>query len=189
MHSKITMPFLFLFFFAALLLSCGDSGPNTAKAPIVQARQQIKEQRTSPLTYVRGKVSDATVSVQYGAPSVKGRRIWGDLVPYGEVWRMGANEATWIELDKGLRLAGKVLPAGKYGLLCIPGPSVWTLILNREWDQWGAYYYSESADVVRIEIPVMAEEVFSEVMYFGVEGGQLRFGWAGLAWAVPMEPV
>jgi hypothetical protein len=61
--------------------------------------------------------------------------------------------------------------------------------LNREWDQWGAYYYSESADVVRIEIPVMAEEVFSEVMYFGVEGGQLRFGWAGLAWAVPMEPV
>lgn len=181
------MHWLLLFALGIMMFSCGDSVPSTARAPIVLSRQQIKEQRTSPLTFVQGKIGEATLSVQYGAPSVKGRRIWGDLVPYGEVWRLGANEATWIKLDKTIYFNARPLPAGRYGMFCIPGDSVWTLIINKEWDQWGAYYYSESADVMRIDVPVFSEKSFSEVMQFGVEDGLLRFRWAGVEWTLSLE--
>lgn len=182
------MPCLFLLTIACCLLAC-DQAPSTARAPIIQSRLQIKEQRTSPLTFVSGTVAGARISIQYGAPSVKGRSIWGDLVPFGEVWRLGANEATWIETEKTFRVAGKTLKPGKYGLFCVPNDSAWTLIVNREWDQWGAYFYSESADVLRIEVPVKSEDIFSEVLRFGIANGELCFNWAGIAWALPFEPM
>ena len=175
--SKIICSGLFLFTCMAMLPGCFDSGPTTARATIIKSRQQIKEQRTSPLTVFRCSVSKASLVLQFGAPSVKGRRIWGELVPYGEVWRMGANEASWLDTDKAIRLAGKYLAAGRYGLFAIPGDSVWTVIVNREWDQWGAYYYSDAADVFRVEVPIREELAFSEVMQLNVENGQLCFRW------------
>jgi len=168
-------------------MGCAEPSPSTARAKVIESRQQIKEQRTSPLTVFRVTVSKANLVLQYGAPSVKGRAIWGELVPYGEVWRMGANEATWLETDRPIRLAGKYLPAGRYGLFGIPSDSVWTIIVNREWDQWGAYYYSDAADVFRVEVSIRQESGFSEVMQMNVENGQLCFRWAGLEWALPIE--
>jgi hypothetical protein len=182
------MPSLFMVLMALCISACGDA-PVTARAPVVTSRLQIKEQRTSPLTYVSSTIAGARFSVQYGAPSVKGRSIWGELVPFGEVWRLGANEATWVETDKALRMGGKILEAGRYGLFCVPNDSVWTLIVNREWDQWGAYFYSETTDVFRIEVAVRPESSFSEVMRFGIESDELRFNWAGVAWSLPLSPV
>lgn len=180
----LLFPLLFL-----LMHGCGNSGPTTARAPIVQTQQQIKEQRTSPLTYVTGLVSGVNVSVQYGAPSVKGRGIWGELVPYDEVWRTGANEATWIETERPVSIAGKRLPAGRFGLFTVPGPTDWTVIINSDWDQWGAYYYSASNDVLRTTVPVVELTEVHEVMQFSVESSGIVFRWAGIQWTLPVQPV
>jgi hypothetical protein len=187
--SKITMPILLFPLIFLLICGCGNSGPTTARAPIIQTQQQIKEQRTSPLTFVTGVVSGVKISIQYGAPSVKGRSIWGDLVPYDEVWRTGANEATWIETERPMVIAGKRIPAGRFGLFTIPGASEWTVIINTDWDQWGAYYYSASNDLLRTTVPVLESTEDHEVMQFSIESAGIVFRWAGIEWTLPIQSV
>src|SRR6476619_4117074 len=94
-------------------------------------------QRQSPKMTATGKIGEANVTITYGSPSVKGRKIWGGLVPYDKVWRAGANEATQIETDKDLIVEGKKLPAGKYSLYTIPGEKEWQVIINVQTGQWG----------------------------------------------------
>ena len=88
--------------------------------------------------------------------------IWGDLVPYGKVWRTGANEATTFETDKDIMIKEQKLPAGKYALFTIPGETEWTWIFNSVWDQWGAYKYDESKDVLRVKSTPESSSVFHE---------------------------
>jgi hypothetical protein len=83
--------------------------------------QGDKSSRPSPPATATGKVGGANITINYSSPSVKGRKIWGDLVPYGKVWRAGANEATTFETDKAITVEGKNLPAGKYSLFALPG--------------------------------------------------------------------
>ena len=83
-------------------------------------KPQTPKPRVSPPAFVTGKINDATITIHYSSPSVKGRKIWGGLVPYDTVWRAGANEATTFETDKDIKAAGKLLPAGKYGFFLIP---------------------------------------------------------------------
>ena len=78
--------------------------------------QQDKSKRASPPMTATGTIDDATITINYSAPSVKGRKVWGELVPYGQVWRTGANEATIFETDHAIKIGGKGLPAGKYSL-------------------------------------------------------------------------
>ncbi len=99
--------------------------------------QENKANRPSPPATATGKIDRATITINYSSPSVKGRKIWGGLVPYGEAWRAGANEATILETDQAIKVEGKALPAGKYSLFAIPGESEWTIILNSETGQWG----------------------------------------------------
>jgi hypothetical protein len=91
----------------------------------------------SPPAKASGKIGDANVTIDYSSPSVKGRQIFGGLVPYDKVWRAGANTATSLETDKDLMIGGKKLPAGKYSLFATPGEKEWTIILNSETGQWG----------------------------------------------------
>jgi hypothetical protein len=98
---------------------------------------QDKSQRPSPPDSSSGKIGSATVSINYGSPSVKGRKIWGGLVPYGQAWRLGANEATTFTTDKPITVEGKPLPAGKYTLFAIPKENEWQLIFNSQTGQWG----------------------------------------------------
>lgn len=107
------------------------------------------ENRVSPMATETAKINEATVSITYSQPSKKGREIFGGLVPYGKVWRTGANEATVLKTDKDLMLAGKKLPAGQYALFTIPGEKEWTIILNNHHNQWGAYSYDAKKDVMR----------------------------------------
>jgi len=93
--------------------------------------------KPSPPATASGKVGEANVTINYSSPAVKGRKIWGGLVPYGEVWRAGANEATLFETDKAIKVEGKTLPAGKYSLFATPGEKEWTIIFNSETGQWG----------------------------------------------------
>ena len=91
----------------------------------------------SPKDSVSGKIGQASVSIHYSSPSVRGRKIWGELVPYGKVWRAGANEATLFKTDKDLTIDGKKLPAGSYSLYAIPSEGDWQVIFNSEIGQWG----------------------------------------------------
>lgn len=93
------------------------------------------------------------VKVTYHSPRMRGREIFGDLVPYGEVWRLGANEATELTTTGDINFGGEPLEAGTYSLFAIPAQDTWTIIVNRGLGQWGAYNYNEQADVMRVEVP------------------------------------
>lgn len=99
--------------------------------------QEDKSKRPSPPATVNGKIGGATITIDYSSPSVKGRKIWGGLLPYGKVWRAGANEATIFQTDKDIKVEGKALPAGKYSFFTTPGEMEWEIIFNSETGQWG----------------------------------------------------
>ncbi len=142
--------------------------------------QADKSTRPSPPMEIIGKLQDAQVSISYSSPSVKGRNIWGDLVPYGKVWRTGANEATTFETDKDLVIHDQKLPAGKYALLTIPGETEWTWIFNAVWDQWGAYKYDESKDVLRINTVPQKSSINNEQLRFEIVDDKVMLYWENL---------
>jgi hypothetical protein len=92
----------------------------------------------SPAANASGKTaSGATLTIKYSSPSVKGRKVWGGLVPYDKVWRAGANEATILETDKDVTIEGKAVPKGKYSVYMIPGEKEWSVVINSQTGQWG----------------------------------------------------
>jgi hypothetical protein len=105
----------------------------------------------SPKATARYQKQDLTIEVDYCRPSKKGRVIFGELEPYGKVWRTGANEATEISFSKPVSFGGKSVQAGRYTLFTIPKKDNWTIILNGALDQWGAFSYDESKDVLRVQ--------------------------------------
>ena len=110
---------------------------------IFSMAQDDKSKRPSPPDKVSEKVGSATITIDYSQPSVKDREIWGGLVPYGKVWRTGANEATTFENSADVKVEGESLKAGKYGLFTIPEANEWTIIFNSVPDQWGSGGYDE----------------------------------------------
>src|SRR3974390_2025682 len=104
---------------------------------------------TATFTFADGK----TVTIDYRRPSMRGRKIFGGLVPYGQVWRTGANSATSLKTDVNLTIGGASVPAGSYTLYTIPEEKKWTLIINKETGQWGTDY-NEKSDLVRVEMKV-----------------------------------
>lgn len=136
--------------------------------------------RASKNGRAEGTVGGAGVTVEYGRPQVKERQIWGGLVPYGEVWRTGANEATTITFDRDVTIAGQQLAAGTYGLFTIPGEKEWTVIFNKQPEQWGAYDYDPAMDALRVTVaPRPAEHV--EAMDFELADDTVTLRWEKLA--------
>jgi len=112
--------------------------------------QQDKSKRASPPDQTTVTTSDGvTIDIHYSKPSLKGRKIGVDIVPFGKVWRTGANEASTFEVNKDVLVQGKRLPAGKYGLYSIPTEQNTTIIFNKVWDQWGTEY-DEAQDALRV---------------------------------------
>ena len=135
----------------------------------------------SPRKVMKGSIGNALITLDYGSPSVKGRNLWGGLVPYNQIWRAGANEATIFETSTDLTVEGKTLPKGKYGFFLYPKEDgAWEVIFNEVADQWGAYDYDQSKDVIRVmATPTMVEES-SETMDFMIEGNNLVLRWGKL---------
>ena len=121
----------------------------------VNGLAQDKSNRPSPPAQAKATVEGASITIDYSQPALKGRNFGGpEFHPYGKVWRTGANEASWIETSEDIMINGKKLPKGKYGFFTIPGEEKWTLIFNSVWDQWGAYDYDDSQDVLRVKADV-----------------------------------
>ncbi len=132
---------------------------------------QDKSKRPSPPAVVKQTLASGTIiSIDYSQPSIKGRTIGKDIEPKeGEVWRTGANEATVFEVSNAVKINGKDLAAGKYGLFSISGKDTWTIIFNKTWKQWGASSYNQVADALRIDAVVTQETTFAEKMTFTID--------------------
>jgi len=131
------------------------------------AQQQMRTPRPSPSASLTQTVGITDITIKYSRPGVKGRGIWGALVPYDKVWRTGANEATTISFSDDVSINGQNLSKGTYSLHTIPGASEWTFIFNSVADQWGSYSYDAAKDVLRVKAkPERAE--FREWMGFEV---------------------
>lgn len=129
---------------------------------------------------LRELVDGVAVALEYGRPKVKDRKIWGGLVPWGQVWRTGADEATTISFDRDVRIEGEMLSAGHYAFFTVPGMDSWTLVFNKTPDQWGAFSYDENEDALRVvATPVAADHV--EELTFGVDGNAVVLRWEKLA--------
>lgn len=142
--------------------------------------QADKSTRPSPPATTQGNINGADITVQYSSPAVRERMIWGELIPYGKVWRTGANEATVFETSKDIKVNGQKLPAGKYGLFTIPGEEEWTFIFNSVWEQWGAYKYDETKDVLRVNAKPELRTSFQERLNFQIEDNMLVLSWSTL---------
>lgn len=116
------------------------------------AFSQLVLPQPSPKASVMQVVGVTEVAVTYCSPAVKGRVVWGDLVPFDEVWRTGANSATEISFSTAVQIAGNTVKAGKYALFTIPGRDNWTIILNSNEGQWGSTNYKKELDVVRFAV-------------------------------------
>ena len=149
---------------------------------IVTRAQGDKASRPSPPATATGNVNGATVTVNYGSPAVKGRQIFGGLVPYDKAWRAGANEATIVEVSKDVKVEGKPLPAGKYSLFAVPGEKEWTVILNSETGQWGVKRTGEAnrdpaKDVVTVQVKPKKAASPSERLTYAVTAKGIVLDW------------
>jgi len=125
---------------------------------ITIAYSQESQKRISPIATTSVKYKDTYIKVTYGQPAKRDREIFGKLVPFGQVWRTGANEATEITFTRDVKIIGKNISAGTYSLFTIPNPSNWTIILNKEVGLWGSYNYNIKSDVERWSVPVKKQE-------------------------------
>lgn len=140
------------------------------------------QDRVSPPREATGTIEGVPVSVNYSSPGVKDRKVWGELVPYGQVWRTGANEATVIEFGKDVLVEGESLPAGKYALFTVPNTGEWTIIFNKVHDQWGAFEYDETQDILKVQVTPTNTGEFMERLIFEVDEAdkEVAFFWENL---------
>jgi len=139
-------------------------------------------QKASPATTATGKVGDATITIAYSSPAAKERKVWGELVPYGKIWRAGANEVTTFETDKALKVEGKELPAGKYSIYVLPTEGEWTIIFNSQVGQWGitragVTTNDPTKDVLKVNVKPIASKAFQERLLYAVEKPGFTISW------------
>lgn len=143
----------------------------------------------SPRKEMLGTIGEAEVSVNYGSPAVKGRTIFGDLVPYGKVWRTGANEATQITFAQDVLVGEAQVPvsAGTYALFTLPADKTsWTFIINEGADLWGAYDYKEEEDIARVSGTAEVVQPGAERMDFSLSESEVRLHWADVVVGFPI---
>jgi hypothetical protein len=139
-----------------------------ATLAITQARSQgPKLPAASPAASVKQTFGLTDITIDYSSPAVKGRTIWGGLIPYDSVWRTGANAATVINFSTSVSINGTNVKAGKYALFTIPGRDMWTIIINSDYDQWGSFGYNKGSDVLRVKVkPEMTSESKERMAFY-----------------------
>jgi hypothetical protein len=128
-----------------------------------------------------GIIGHDSIKINYHSPGVRGRIIWGGLVPYDEVWVTGAHDATTLEINRSFIVEGKEIPAGKYALFTIPGKREWIVIINSKWQQHLATEYDQKEDLVRIKVKPQKHALTERLQYF-IEPGKGSTGKIAVAW-------
>lgn len=184
MKKTITLLTVFQLFFICLLAQ--NNLPAVDKSPMDMSYYPANY----PVLKINDKITEPLAArVVYSRPQKAGRTIFGGLVKYGEVWRMGANEATEIEFFKNVRFGGKKINKGRYTLYAIVNETSWTIIINKETDTWGSFKYDAKKDVIRKEVPVMKTETVLESLAMAFEktatGFNLVIAWDNVKASVP----
>lgn len=175
MKNRFALASLACFAVAASALAQQSPSPSPAPTPALRLPQ------VSQGAAVKQTIGLNDVTITYSRPGVKGRKIWGGLVPYGNVWRTGANAATSIQFTEDVLIEGQPLSAGTYSLHTVPGEREWTLIFNREASQWGSYSYDSAKDAARVKVtPIPGAP--QEWMQFRFEDLSISSARVVLAW-------
>jgi hypothetical protein len=181
-----TIQFFLVLIVAFLAFACGsneqtassETAENTSMTNEAPKEEEDKSKRPSPPAKAEGKVDDINIVIDYSQPATKGRTIFGDVVPYGEIWRTGANEATTISFDKDVFIEGQKLVAGTYSLFTIPNEKEWTVIFNKNPKLWGAFEYKQEEDALRVNVKPSKEADLTERFTITVEeGGVVTMKW------------
>lgn len=181
----------------ALVLLCSLSAAAVAQSKFSPMDKSPMDVSYYPANYpvlkIQDRATEALVArVIYSRPQKNGRVVFGELVEYGKVWRLGANEATEIEFFKDVKVGGKKLKKGRYTLYALVNPDKWTIIFNSDTDTWGAFKYDQKKDVLRVDVPVQKNTEVLEAlsMTFEKTNGNtfnLVAGWDDLVVRLPMS--
>lgn len=202
MYSKVTIVWLaslFCFSFSACEQRDKTSrSPANASAKKTKTIVNVISEQSGPDTLkgslkseANGRIGSANIRISYHSPAVRGRVVWGGLVPFNQVWVTGAHSATSFETDEQLTLGGQQLPAGKYALFTIPGKDEWVVIFNKNWQQHLADNYSMDDDVVRLKVKPEAlttnqERLRYQILTESPQKGNILFSWEKINWSVPI---
>lgn len=189
---------LYLIVTAVLLINSAfaqSSAPNISMkfAPLDKSPLDIIYYPNNyPVLRIQDRVSEPVVArLIYSRPQKDHRTIFGDIVEYNAVWRLGANEATELELFRDVKVQDKKLPKGRYTMYAIPQTSNWTIIFNKDTDIWGAFGYDEKKDVLRVTVPVQKNatpaEAFSAVFNKSAVGTDLVLAWDDVSVSIPFN--
>ena len=137
----------------------------------------MAQPKASPAKSASADVNGNKITINYCSPAVKGRTIWGELVPYDKVWRTGANDATTLEVSKDCKINGQDLKAGKYALFTVPGKDKWKVIINSVSKQWGAYNYDASKDVASFEVTPKSADMSERMTFTIADNGTVSLNW------------
>jgi Protein of unknown function (DUF2911) len=154
---------------------------------------QIAIPQLSPAAKIEQQIGLAKVEISYSRPSLKGRNLLGTShIPFGKVYRMGANDATTISFSEDMKIENQMIPKGKYALMAIPDASEWTIIINKDDKQWGAYQYKEAKDALRFKVPVQKTSQKIETLSFSFEETQpesatLIFRWENVEFGIKLS--
>jgi len=191
MIAKYLFRYALIFLF---LVSCDDlpnrqvSGTNYASLDDPSAdTTDLRLSRPSPPLIFQDTVDGLPLEVKYGAPSVRGRTIFGKLVPYDEIWRTGANEATTLAIKDTMLLENQKLAPGTYAIFTIPHEEHWEILINAENDQWGAYNYDPKKDVLRLQVTPRETDIHQEQMTFRLEDDELVLHWDKLIVPISLQ--
>ncbi|MBN8688316.1 MAG: DUF2911 domain-containing protein [Chitinophagales bacterium] len=185
MKKIIALLFVFQLIFCSLM---AQSLPPVDKSPMDMSYYPVNY----PVLKIQDKATEPlAVRVVYSRPQKAGRTIFGGLVKYGEVWRMGANEATEIEFFKPVKIDGKKVAKGRYSLFAIVNENSWTMILNKDTDTWGSFKYDAKKDLLRTTVPVQKTDSPLESLVIGFEksatGCNLLVAWDTVKIALPIS--
>ena len=176
----------YLAILSLLIVACKDKKQNQS---VDQHQNHKMEESTSnskktlsPHKYAMAMIGDDHIHIDYSAPSVRGRIIFGGLLAYGEVWQSGAHNATWIETNRDILINENLLKAGKYGFFTIPTKDKWTIILNKNWNQHGKDDYNVDDDVLRFDVTPEISEQITEQLTYQVEKLNNKEGIISLSW-------
>jgi len=172
------------------------SSPQTTsdEARTINEQSALDSLKGSLKAIATGTIGETNITVNYYSPAVRGRVIWGGLVPYDNVWVTGAHKATNIEFDSKVKIGDTEVAAGKYALFTIPGKDEWTIILNKNWEQHLADDYAQSDDIVRIKVKPETEDINQERLRCVIEGetgskGEVVIYWEKLEVSLPVESI